>query len=132
MSYQKKTHGVSIEVDPFFLNEGSHPEEEVFLWAYHIAITNQRPHPIQLCNRYWHITDASGYVHEVRGPGVVGEKPVILPSQTYEYASGVTLKTASGMMHGSYVMETGETKEQLVVDIPAFSLDSPFEKISLH
>lgn len=30
----------------------------------------------QLDSRYWKITNANGNVEEVRGPGVVGKKPV--------------------------------------------------------
>ena len=132
MSYQRETRKVVVEVAPFFLQEGSQPEDDVFLWAYHVSITNQRNHPIHLHHRHWYITDASGEIQEVQGKGVVGEQPVILPDRTYEYASGVALKTPSGMMYGTYLMKSPETGEELVVDIPAFSLDSPFEQGVVH
>jgi ApaG protein len=48
------------------------------------------------------ITDATGRVEEVRGPGVVGEQPVIEPGDAYEYTSGCPLPTPFGSMHGSY------------------------------
>lgn len=129
--YQKTTQNISVTVEPIFLKEGSKPEEQIFLWAYHVKVENQRQETIQLCNRYWHITDASGCVQEVRGVGVIGEQPRIGAGETYQYASGTTLPTPSGMMMGYYEMET-ELGERIVVDVPAFSLDSPYQKVSLN
>ncbi len=81
--------------------------------------------------RYGKITDASVHVHEVRGPGVVGEQPLLKPGEKFEYTSGTPLGAPSGIMFGNYEMETdgGETFE---VDIPAFSLDSPYAQRMLH
>lgn len=129
--YQKTTQSVSVTVEPIFLKEGSKPEEEVFLWAYHVKVENHRGETIQLCHRYWRITDALGCVQEVRGVGVIGEQPRIAAGATYQYASGTTLPTPSGIMVGYYEMET-ELGERLMVDVPAFSLDSPYQKISLN
>jgi ApaG protein len=86
---------------------------------------------VQLKTRHWKITDAHGKLQEVRGPGVVGEQPVLKPGGRFEYTSGVPLTTATGMMAGSYQMET-ETGETFDVEVPAFSLDSPHNKRVLH
>ena len=48
------------------------------------------------------ITDASGQTEEVRGPGVVGEHPVLSPGETFQYTSGCQLKTSAGVMRGTY------------------------------
>ena len=82
-------------------------------------------------NRHWIITNAHGKVDEVRGPGVVGETPVILPGASFSYTSGCPLRTPSGIMVGSYQM-TDEKGELFDVAIPAFSLDSPFAKRSVN
>jgi ApaG protein len=60
----------------------------------------------------------------VRGPGVVGEQPVLAPGQSFEYTSGTPLTTPSGIMMGSYDMEL-PSGECFAVAIPAFSLDTP-------
>jgi ApaG protein len=84
-----------------------------------------------LRRRYWHIIDARGYAQEVRGVGVVGEQPKLEPGETYEYASGTALTTPSGIIQGTYEMET-EEGEWLTVDIPPFSLDSPYQTVLLN
>ena len=42
------------------------------------------------------------------------------------------LDPPSGVMVGSYEMENVQQRKRFMVDIPAFSLDSPFEKVSLN
>ena len=120
----KTTHAIKVTVQPRYLPEQSAPEEEFFVWSYTVTMENLGPQPVQLINRYWHITDAAGRVQEVRGPGVVGEQPTLRPGDSYRYTSGTHLNTASGLMSGSYQM-TREDGELLDISIPAFSLDSP-------
>ena len=82
---------------------------------------------MRLRARHWRITNGLGATQEVNGEGVVGEQPVILPGETYRYTSGAPLGTPSGFMDGWYKMESG-TGEDFNVDIPAFSLDSPYDE----
>ena len=86
---------------------------------------------IQLSQRTWIIIDGNGKVLQVQGEGVVGETPYIKPGETFEYTSGTPLKTSSGIMQGYYSMK-GSKGEHLKIDIPAFSLDSPYEKKKIH
>ena len=72
-----------------------------------------------------------GRMQEVRGAGVVGEQPVLKPGAAYEYASGTPLATPSGIMVGTYGMET-ESGERFEVAIPAFSLDSPYQPVKIN
>ena len=102
-----------------------------FVWAYQVKIENHGPATVQLQERYWRITDANGLVQEVRGSGVVGEQPILEPGETFEYTSGTPLNTPSGIMVGSYSMQTNQG-DQFDVDIPAFSLDSPHQIINLN
>jgi ApaG protein len=55
-------------------------------------------------HRHWIITDANGDRQEVRGPGVIGETPRLLPGQLFEYVSGCALSTSFGAMEGTYEM----------------------------
>ena len=118
-------------MQPFYLEDQSVPEARHFVWAYHVRIQNNGEETVQLMNRYWHITDSLGHVQEVRGEGVVGKQPVLKPGEAFEYASGTPLPTPSGIMVGTYYMQT-DSGETFDVDIPAFSLDSPHSTSAVH
>ena len=122
--YSTTTKGIEVAVTPRFLTERSSPDNGYYFWAYTIAITNRGRQTVQLKTRHWRITDAFGRLQEVKGPGVVGEEPVLAPGESFEYTSGVPLPTASGFMTGSYGMIT-DTGEPFDIEIPPFSLDSP-------
>jgi ApaG protein len=124
--YSQSTRSIRITVEPTYLDDQSAPEEQRFVWAYHVRIENQGPETVQLRSRYWRITDARGKVQEVRGAGVVGEQPVLKPGESFEYTSGTPLPTSSGFMVGTYQMEN-ETGERFDVAVPAFSLDNPHQ-----
>ena len=129
--YQKETRAIEITVKPFYLEEQSEPDDSHFVFAYHIRIQNNGGDVVQLLNRYWQITDGLGRMQEVRGPGVVGEQPVLRPGEAFEYTSGCPLNTATGIMVGTYEMETLDG-ERFDVDIPAFSLDAPDAPVRLN
>ncbi len=122
--YISTTRNIKVTANPIYLEEQSLPEDSHFVWAYTIQLENLGVDTVQLINRYWHITDASGHVQEVRGPGVVGEQPVLGPGETYQYTSGAALRTPSGIMMGNYEMQD-EEGSSFTIEIPAFSLDSP-------
>ena len=122
--YQKETRAIHITVKPFYLEEQSEPDDSQYVFAYHVRIENTGQEVVQLLNRYWQITDGIGRIQEVRGPGVVGEQPVLRPGEAFEYTSGCPLNTSTGIMVGTYEMETLDG-ERFDVDIPAFSLDAP-------
>lgn len=129
--YEQTTRGIRVKVDPYYLEEESNPEDGRFVWGYTVRIENASEDSVRLRGRHWYITDALGLTEEVIGEGVVGEQPVIRPGEGFEYTSGAPLATPSGVMVGRYEMETadGETFE---VGIPAFSLDSPYERRQIH
>jgi ApaG protein len=129
--YSSITRSIRVTVKPFYLEDQSSPDESHYVWAYHVRIENQGPVTVQLRNRYWRITDSFGRIQEVRGAGVVGEQPVLKPGETFEYTSGTPLTTPSGIMVGTYQMES-ETGERFEVDVPAFSLDSPHQAVRLN
>ena len=124
--YTATTSDITVQVMPLFLEDESEPDEHRYIWAYNIKITNNGGRTVQLLNRYWQITDAMGKTEEVRGPGVIGKQPVLSPGDTFEYTSGCPLSTPSGVMVGSYEMR-GEDGRLFDIEVPAFSLDSPFD-----
>ncbi|HUS95821.1 MAG TPA: Co2+/Mg2+ efflux protein ApaG [Hyphomicrobiaceae bacterium] len=129
--YEATTREISVSVTPQYLAEQSSPEKAQYFWAYTIVIKNLGGETVQLKTRYWHITDGVGKVEEVRGPGVVGETPVIHPGDSYSYTSGCPLSTPSGIMRGSYGM-IGPDGVAFDIAIPAFSLDSPNARRTLN
>ncbi|HEU4662385.1 MAG TPA: Co2+/Mg2+ efflux protein ApaG [Pseudolabrys sp.] len=122
--YRAVTRNIEVTVKPRFISDRSSPEDGYYFWAYTIDIRNSGHETVQLKTRHWRITDAMGRQQEVKGPGVVGEQPVLKPGESFEYTSGVPLPTPSGFMVGSYGMVTA-AGERFDIDIPAFSLDSP-------
>lgn len=122
--YRAVTRGIQVTVTPEYVPERSNPEASQYFWAYRIEVLNLSGERVQLRARYWRITDENGKVQEVRGPGVVGEQPVIEPGAAFEYVSGCPLTTPTGIMVGQYLMVT-ERNESFQAEIPAFSLDSP-------
>lgn len=129
--YSATTRQIRVTVRPVYLPDQSSPGENHYVWAYQVRIENNGDDVVRLRTRYWRITDAQGRVQEVRGPGVVGEQPVLEPGESFEYTSGTPLNTPSGIMVGSYQMET-LSGDRFDVDIPAFSLDSPHQPVRLN
>ena len=119
------TRGVIVTAMPQYLADQSDPAQFRYVWAYHIIIHNEGAATVQLLTRYWHITDARGKVEEVRGPGVIGEQPVLRTGEAFRYSSGVHLGTPSGFMKGTYQMKL-DTGEMFDAVVPTFSLDTPF------
>ena len=129
--YSQTTEGILIQVRTAYLEDQSTPEDQHFVWAYHVHIENQSGKTVQLVSRYWHITNGIGQIQEVTGPGVIGEQPVLKPGESFEYTSGTPLNTDSGIMSGRYQM-IREDGERFEVDIPAFSLDIPNKPNALN
>ena len=130
-AYSKITENIMVSVTPVYLTERSRPADGLYVWAYQVRIENQGSRSVTLRNRHWRITNADGHTETVDGEGVIGEQPVLAPGDVYEYTSGTPLSTSSGIMVGSYDMESEEGKI-FAVDIPAFSLDSPDSMSSVH
>jgi len=126
--YTQKTKNISVTVTPIYLEDQSEPDEDHYVWAYQVKIENDSLETVQLRSRHWRITDANGLMQEVRGSGVVGEQPVLEPGESFEYTSGTPLNAPSGIMVGSYEMQTDEG-DVIEVGIPAFSLDSPHQVV---
>lgn len=129
--YRAVTRGIEVTVTPRFLSERSSPTNGYFFWAYTIDITNLGRETVQLKTRHWRITDANGRMQEVKGPGVVGEEPLLEPGDSFEYTSGVPLPTPSGFMAGSYGMIT-DKGEHFDVEIPTFSLDCSYAERTIN
>ncbi|MFQ5774005.1 MAG: Co2+/Mg2+ efflux protein ApaG [Kiloniellaceae bacterium] len=129
--YHETSESIRVTVKPIYLEDQSSPTDNHFVWAYQVRIENMGGETVQLLHRYWQITDSMGRVQEVRGAGVVGEQPTLGPGESFEYTSGTPLPTPSGIMVGSYEMESASGR-RFNVAIPAFSLDSPHQPVQLN
>jgi ApaG protein len=129
--YVAVTREIRVSVKPIYLDDQSAPTDNHFVWAYQVKIENLGRETVQLRSRHWKITDARGELYEVKGPGVIGEQPILEPGDTFEYTSGTPLPTPSGIMVGAYQMEN-ERGELFEIEIPAFSLDSPYQPVRLN
>jgi ApaG protein len=118
------TQGVRVRVKAQYDPTRSRPQQNQWFFLYTVQISNEGSVTVQLLSRHWIITDATGHVEEVRGPGVVGELPVLAPGQSFEYTSGCPLTTPFGTMHGTYQMITTEG-ERFDAQIAAFTLSEP-------
>ena len=123
-SSEALTRSIRVRVDPRFDSRRSRPSQGHWFFLYTVTIENRGSETVQLLTRHWIITDGMGKVEEVRGPGVVGEQPVLEPGEAFEYTSGCPLPTDVGQMEGSYQMVTGDGEEFDIVIAP-FTLCAP-------
>jgi ApaG protein len=124
-SSEAVTNSVRVEVQSHYAPDHSQPFQCQWFFHYTVTITNEGDDTVQLLSRHWIITDAVGQTQEVRGPGVVGEQPVLAPGESFTYTSGCPLKTPSGVMRGTYSM-VAEGGEHFDVEIAPFALHEPY------
>jgi ApaG protein len=129
--YKAITRGIAVSVEPTYLEANSSPGNSQYFWAYRVTIENQGRETVQLLNRHWMITNARGDYTEVKWAGVIGKQPFLKPGDSYTYTSGAPLNTPSGMMGGSYEMES-DRGERFDIEIPTFSLDCPDQDVLLN
>jgi ApaG protein len=122
----KTTDGVRVSVTSEYLPAHSDPARQLWFFAYHVRIQNQGTSAVQLLSRHWVITDAHGHTEHVRGPGVVGDQPLIRPGSEYAYSSGCPLNTSMGSMHGAYQMVDSKGR-QFEAEIEPFLLVDPLD-----
>jgi ApaG protein len=123
----KISEGVEVSVEVFYQNDYSNPINQDYMFAYRVTVENHNGFAVKLLRRHWFIFDSNGEHREVEGEGVIGIQPVLKPSEQYQYVSGCNLKTEMGKMHGTYLMENQNNKEQFYVNIPAFEMIVPFK-----
>ncbi len=123
-SSEALTRGVRVQVRSQFDPTRSEPSAGQWFFLYTVTIENLAEETVQLLTRHWIITDGNGHVEEVRGPGVVGEQPILAPGEAFEYTSGCPLTTEVGKMEGTYQMITN-SGEQFDAAIAPFTLATP-------
>jgi ApaG protein len=115
---------INVSVKTVYVAAQSRPEQQRFVYAYTITITNHGSANAQLISRHWRIKDAEDNLQEVQGVGVVGEQPELSPGGSYTYTSGVIIETETGIMEGTYQMRHADG-HLFDAPIPAFALVPP-------
>ena len=121
---KEQQYKIRVEVETTYIQDQSAPDDNRYVFAYTITITNQGSIAAQLLNRHWIITDANNKVQEVRGEGVIGEQPYLQPGDSFRYTSAAMIETPVGCMQGEYQMIADDGFE-FDAEIPAFNLATP-------
>src|ERR1700679_3124205 len=119
------TNSIRVEVLSRHSPENSRPQQGEWIFEYTVRITNQGSDTVQLISRHWIITDALEHTEEERGPGVIGEQPVLAPGESFKYSSWCPLKTPTGLMRGAYQMVRAGG-EKFDIEMPPFSLKARY------
>ena len=121
---ENNKYDISVQAIASFVPDQSDEQENRYVFAYTITITNTGGVAAQLLRRHWIITDASNQVQEVSGLGVVGEQPYLRPGESFQYSSGSSIATPVGTMRGPYQM-VAEDGTKFDANIPEFVLSVP-------
>ena len=119
------TNHVRVEVESQYAAELSQPFQAQWVFLYTVRITNEGEDTVQLLSRHWVVTDATGHAEEYKGPGVVGEQPVLVPGESFQYTHRCPLPTSTGVMRGTYQMVTADGNH-FDVAIAPFALHEPY------
>lgn len=126
--YIGNSNSMRITVTPSYQEELS--SKHNFFWEYVVSVENKSNIIVQLVGRHWQIICSDGTIQEIIGNDVVGERPILKPGETFEYSSIANLKTSSGIIKGQYkVLSNGK---EIDIEVPTFSLDNPYEVISIN
>lgn len=119
------TESVRVEVMAQHSPENSKPGQGEWVFQYTVRITNQGSETVQLLSRHWIITDGLEETRDVKGPGVVGEQPILAPGASFKYSSWCPLKTPTGTMRGTYQM-AGADGRRFDIEIAPFALKARY------
>ena len=124
-SSEAVTRGIRVKVESVYSPERSDPSDKQWFFLYTVVIANESQETVQLLTRHWIITDGAGQTEEVKGPGVIGNQPILKPGESFEYTSGCPLSTPFGLMEGTYQMITAGG-ERFDATIAPFTLSEPY------
>ena len=116
------TSRVEVKVETKFVQHSFDTHSGKYLFTYSIDIQNNNDFSIQLLSRHWKIQDSLTPLRFVNGEGVIGERPILLPGESYQYQSYCDLNSSIGYMEGSYIFRKEDNQELIEVDIPRFEL----------
>ena len=116
------TSGIVVSVEVTYQAEFSSPHQHHYVFTYKVTIENKSQHTYQLLRRKWEVFDAAEESKVIEENGVVGQQPILEPSDSHSYVSGCNLKSGLGKMKGSYTMEKLFDGKLIKVAIPEFQM----------
>ncbi len=120
------SQNIEISVSPRYEEEKSSSVNNSFIHSYEVRLKNNNIFPVKLLERCWFIFDSTEGSYTVFGEGVIGQKPVINPGESYAYSSYCEMSNAVGRMKGFYNLRNEMTGEIFKATIPTFNLELPF------
>ena len=115
------TRGIKVSVVPAYHEDQSDPSRSLYIFTYTVTLENVGEEVCQLINRHWIVYSAGKQCADVKGEGVVGDQPILLPGEVYRYTSGTSISDPVGAMCGTYTFQTDKS-EFFDVKIPKFEL----------
>ncbi|MBK8349464.1 MAG: Co2+/Mg2+ efflux protein ApaG [Saprospiraceae bacterium] len=125
--YSAITDNISISVLPKYEAEESNPAIGKFIYSYQVTMENLGPKTVMLLSRHWFIVDSIQEKREVKGEGVIGQKPELSPGDIFQYMSWCPLHSPIGKMFGYFTFVNLADKSTFTVEIPEFLLVSDFK-----
>lgn len=120
------SQNIEISVIPKFEDLKSSSMNNSFIHSYQVTIVNRNIFSVKLLERCWFIFDSTEGSYTVFGEGVIGEKPVIEPGDTFTYNSYCEMTNYIGRMRGFYNLRNELSGEVFKAIIPTFNLETPF------
>ncbi len=122
---QQITNGIKIGVITRYEGISRNGLSTHYIFSYCINIENQSKDTVQLISRQWQISDSLKEIEIIEGEGVIGEKPIITPNNSFTYSSSCQLISSLGAMKGFFNMINLTTDKNFKVIIPSFQLSLP-------
>jgi len=119
------SQNIEISVTPRFEEAKSSAVNASFIHSYKVTIKNNNIFSVKLLERCWFIFDSTEGSYTVFGEGVIGEKPLIEPGDSYTYNSFCEMTNAMGRMRGFYNLRNELSGEVFKATIPTFNLEIP-------
>ena len=126
--YIATNNDVRVTVTPSY--KGDMSSKHDFFWEYTISVENTGSVVVQVVGKYYQLICSDGQIHETTTGNIIGEQPVLRPGEAFKYKSLANLKTSSGIIKGCYkILSKGK---EFDIEIPTFSLDNPYDLVSIN
>ncbi len=110
---QQITNGIQISIKSTYDGILYRNDRAYHGFSYYVSIENKSKDIVQLLERFWNIYDSLNDPEFVKGEGVIGQTPILLPNEEYTYKSHCFLRSTSGSMKGFYKMQVQKMEMNL-------------------
>ena len=114
----KKTHSLSIEVEPLYIPTLSNPAKKDYIFNYSILIKNGAESDIQILSKVLYFRDGGKREVRVEYDEVNEEQAWVPAGDIYDYAEFHSMRTPTGNLRGNLLIRVIDTNELMEVEIP--------------